>query len=99
MIRLAVTIFLLLCLVAPAEARKRRRIKRVIHRKPPTVYVMPDIVLPLTFDEYWEIEARQRREVAVMELLRRMKWRIAVFGAMRNKTRQRQIASAGMPDV
>ncbi len=28
--------------------RKRKRIRRVVYRKPPTVYVLPDVIQPMT---------------------------------------------------
>jgi len=32
---------------------RRKRIKRIVYAKPPVVYVMPDCVMPITWDEYW----------------------------------------------
>ena len=58
---------LLALLAAPVEARKRKRVKRIVYKKPPTVIVLPDVILPITYAEYWAMEQR-KREAAAMAL-------------------------------
>jgi hypothetical protein len=42
----------------------RKRIKRVVYRKPPCVYVIPDRVIVMTWSEYWRgVEAARIVEV------------------------------------
>lgn len=43
---------------------KRKRICRVVHRKPPTVYVKPDIVEVLSYAEFWATERVRMKALA-----------------------------------
>ena len=69
MIRLVAVILAVALLAAPAEARRRKRVNRPVYRKPPVVYVLPDVVQPLSYAEYWEIEEQRRREAVVRRLI------------------------------
>lgn len=46
---------------------KRKRVKRAIYRKPPTVYAWPDRVVVVTWVEYW-------RSVEVAKSLSWVRW-------------------------
>lgn len=69
MIRLVTLVLAVALLAAPAEAKRRKRIKRPVYRKPPVVYVWPDVVQPLSYAEYWEVEEQRRREATVRRLI------------------------------
>lgn len=47
--------------------RKRKRVRRVVHRKPPTVYITPDVVKVMTPEEV-------ERERKAREMVRWVTW-------------------------
>lgn len=43
---------------------KRKRIRRVVHRKPPIAYAVPDVVEAMTYAEFWAAERAKVKALA-----------------------------------
>ena len=43
---------------------KRKRVRRVVHRKPPTVWVYPDKVEVMSYAEFWAAERARMKALA-----------------------------------
>lgn len=49
---------------AKPRKSKRKRIRRVVHRKPPIAYAVPDVVEAMTYAEFWTAERAKMKAMA-----------------------------------
>lgn len=49
---------------AKPRKAKRKRIRRVVHRKPPIAYAVSDVVEAMTYAEFWAAERAKMKAMA-----------------------------------